>query len=343
VKTDSLFYRIFQNVPGLFFELIGQPSRQGYKFKSVEVQQTAFRIDGVFLPPENTLDSTVKSDSLFDRIFHNVPGLFFELIGQPSHQEYKFKSIEVKQTAFRIDGVFLPPEDAPNPTVFFVEVQFQEDELIYHRLFAEIFVFLQQNPEFTNWHAVVIFPSKSLEPENVGPHSLLLESAQVQRFYLNELEQVQPFSVAIGLMQLIVASKKRTPVKAKQLLEQVEQQPLPFPKAILLELLETTMVYKFPLLSRQEIAEMLGLAESIKETRVYQEGLEIGNEQGREQEGQALVLKQLSRKVGKLSPKLESQIKALPLEPLEELAEALLDFSTLDDLSTWLHNHNVEK
>ncbi|NET56876.1 MAG: Rpn family recombination-promoting nuclease/putative transposase, partial [Symploca sp. SIO2E6] len=139
----------------------------------------------------------MKTDSLFYRIFHNVPALFFELIGQPSRQGYKFKSIEVKQTAFRIDGVFLPPENDPNPTVFFVEVQFQEDELIYHRLFAEIFVFLQQNPEFTHWQAVVIFPSKSLEPEDVGLYSLLLESTQVQRFYLKELEQVQPFSVVI--------------------------------------------------------------------------------------------------------------------------------------------------
>ncbi|NER96542.1 MAG: DUF4351 domain-containing protein [Symploca sp. SIO1B1] len=77
---------------------------------------------------------------------------------------------------------------------------------------------------------------------------------------------------------------------------------------------------------------MFGLAESVKHTRVYQEGLE--------QEGQTLVLKQLSRKVGKLPPKLELQIKALPLECVEELAEALLDFSTLDDLSAWLHNHN---
>ncbi|NET60775.1 MAG: Rpn family recombination-promoting nuclease/putative transposase [Symploca sp. SIO2E6] len=231
----------------------------------------------------------------------------------------------------------------PDPTVFFVEVQFQEDDLIYHRLFAELFVFLQQNPEFTNWQAVVIFPSKSLEPEDVGVYSLLLESDQVQRFYLNELEQVQPFSVVIGLMQLIVASKKRTPARARELLAQVEQQSLPFPSSTIIELLETTMVYKFPLLSRQEIAEMLGLAESIKETRVYQEGLEIGlekgHDQGREQEGQTLVLKLLSRKVGQLPPKLESQIKTLSLDKLEELAEALLDFSTLDDLSAWLQNN----
>jgi len=87
---------------------------------------------------------------------------------------------------------------------------------------------------------------------------------------------------------------------------------------------------------------MLGLAESAKHTRVYQEGLETGLKQllGREQQ---LVLKQLSRKVGKLPPKLELQVKALPLDPLEELAEALLDFSTLDDLSAWLDNNNPEQ
>jgi len=87
---------------------------------------------------------------------------------------------------------------------------------------------------------------------------------------------------------------------------------------------------------------MLGLAESVKHTRVYQEGLETGLKQllGREQE---LVLKLLSRKVGKLPPKLELQVKALPLDPLEELAEALLDFSTLDDLSAWLDNNNPEQ
>ncbi|MBC6420000.1 MAG: DUF2887 domain-containing protein, partial [Prochloron sp. SP5CPC1] len=47
MKTDSLFYRIFQSGPEIFFELIGQPYRAGYHFRSIEVKQTAFRIDGV--------------------------------------------------------------------------------------------------------------------------------------------------------------------------------------------------------------------------------------------------------------------------------------------------------
>ncbi|MBD2777063.1 Rpn family recombination-promoting nuclease/putative transposase [Iningainema tapete] len=54
MKTDSIFYRLFQEFPSIFFELIGEPPQEAnaYQFSSVEVKQTAFRIDGVFLPAE---------------------------------------------------------------------------------------------------------------------------------------------------------------------------------------------------------------------------------------------------------------------------------------------------
>jgi predicted transposase YdaD len=53
MKTDSLFYRLFHTLPHLLFELIEQPPDQAthYRFASVELKQTAFRLDGVFLPP----------------------------------------------------------------------------------------------------------------------------------------------------------------------------------------------------------------------------------------------------------------------------------------------------
>lgn len=52
MKTDSIFYRLFQEFPSIFFELIGDSpeTAANYQFSSVEVKQTAFRIDGVFLP-----------------------------------------------------------------------------------------------------------------------------------------------------------------------------------------------------------------------------------------------------------------------------------------------------
>ena len=57
MKTDSIFYRLFQEFPNIFFELIGNSpeTATGYQFSSVEVKQTAFRIDGVFLPETEEL------------------------------------------------------------------------------------------------------------------------------------------------------------------------------------------------------------------------------------------------------------------------------------------------
>lgn len=54
MKTDSIFYRLFQEFPSIFFELIGEAPEEAdlYQFSSVEVKQTAFRIDGVFLPTQ---------------------------------------------------------------------------------------------------------------------------------------------------------------------------------------------------------------------------------------------------------------------------------------------------
>ncbi|MBD2363563.1 DUF2887 domain-containing protein [Anabaena minutissima FACHB-250] len=61
MKTDSIFYQLFAEFPSIFFELIGySPDHaQGYQFRSVEIKQTAFRIDGVFLPTANNPDQTV--------------------------------------------------------------------------------------------------------------------------------------------------------------------------------------------------------------------------------------------------------------------------------------------
>ena len=84
---------------------------------------------------------------------------------------------------------------------------------------------------------------------------------------------------------------------------------------------------------------MLGLNE-LKQTRVYQEALEEGLEQGRQegrQEGElAVVMRLLTRRVGAIEPELRSRLQQLSSTQLEELAEALLDFTTKADLVSWL-------
>ncbi|PNW38869.1 UNVERIFIED_CONTAM: hypothetical protein BEN50_15575 [Euhalothece sp. KZN 001] len=85
----------------------------------------------------------MKTDSLFYKLFQNVPELFFELIQETNSSAYQFDSVEVKQTSFRCDGVFLPDENTAETPIYFVEVQWQKDETLYGRLFSEIFLYLR--------------------------------------------------------------------------------------------------------------------------------------------------------------------------------------------------------
>jgi hypothetical protein len=62
----------------------------------------------------------------------------------------------------------------------------------------------------------------------------------------------------------------------------------------------------------------------------------VGEQRGEVKGQQELVFRQLKRRVGNISIDLETRIKTLPLAQLEELGEALLDFSSISDLEFWL-------
>jgi predicted transposase YdaD len=51
VKTDILFYRLFQEIPSIFFELIGNSPEEvsNYRFSSVEIKQTSFRTETILV------------------------------------------------------------------------------------------------------------------------------------------------------------------------------------------------------------------------------------------------------------------------------------------------------
>jgi predicted transposase/invertase (TIGR01784 family) len=272
----------------------------------------------------------LKTDSIFYKIFQTAPGLFFELIGLSKQlgQSYEFCSVELKQTAFRIDGVFLPRHDAYEQTVWFVEVQFQKDVEFYYRFFAELFLFLRQNPQTVGWQAVVIYPDHSTEPEQIHLFRTLLDSSQVQRVYLDDFEASSGDSLGIGLMQLILAESDQAFELAKRLMpiSSVEEQSNLENRGII-DLIETIMVYKFPQLSREAIERMFGLSE-LKQTRVYQEALQEGETK--------IILRQLERRLGAIAPEVQQQIQGLSSPDLEALGDALLDFSTLSDLLSWL-------
>lgn len=67
-----------------------------------------------------------------------------------------------------------------------------------------------------------------------------------------------------------------------------------------------------------------------------QEGLKEGRQEGRQEEAASLIVRQLGKRFGELSEDIRASILELPLTVLEELGEALLDFSDLNELQDWL-------
>jgi predicted transposase YdaD len=70
----------------------------------------------------------------------------------------------------------------------------------------------------------------------------------------------------------------------------------------------------------------------MQESVIYQDILQKGNKQGEER----LILRQLNRRFGEIDSSNIERVKVLSVEQLETLGEALLDFSSVDDLIVWL-------
>ncbi|MEM1309469.1 MAG: Rpn family recombination-promoting nuclease/putative transposase [Cyanobacteria bacterium P01_H01_bin.153] len=279
----------------------------------------------------------MQTDSLFYALFQSVPGLLFELLERSPEaaQSYQFASVELKQTAFRIDGVFLPPDGQPEAPLFFLEVQFQRDPLLYRRLLSEVLLYLRQHPPVRDWQAVVIYPNPSVEAAEPALQEFL-DTRRVQVIYLNQLGAIAELPPGLGILRLLIEPTETVPTAARGLIERVQQSARPVADiSKLVELIETIVVYTFPRLAREEIAEMLGLSE-LKETRVYQETREEALREGREEEARSLLTRQLTRKLGPLPEAIEEQINQLSLEALETLGEAIFDLSALSDLEAWL-------
>ncbi|WP_088242780.1 Rpn family recombination-promoting nuclease/putative transposase [Calothrix rhizosoleniae] len=286
----------------------------------------------------------MRRDSIFYKLFQQYPNLLFELLTNPPENasEYRFDSVAVKEPKFEIDGVFLPPEGENSGVVYFCEVQFKKDDLLYERIFAESYLYFYRNrSRFNNLQLVVIYPSRSTEQDDIIPYINQLNSPQVHRIYLDELGDIRQLPIWVALMVLTTIEDEQSVQEARYILARNQQVATPGNSTII-ELVTTIMVYKFTNKTQREVEEMLGI--TLQETRVYreikQEGIQEGREQGRLTEAR-LVLRLLTRCVGELPQDICQRIEALPLEQLENLGEALLDFSSMADLQAWLKQENI--
>jgi len=107
------------------------------------------------------------------------------------------------------------------------------------------------------------------------------------------------------------------------------------------------------LILEKDLVKQILRSDIMKESVIYQdileegrqEGLQLGLRQGIEQglqQQQALILRLLNRRVGNIPTNLQTIIEQLSQTQLEDLTEALMDFTTLSDLSNWLESHLEE-
>ncbi len=212
----------------------------------------------------------MHTDKLIYVLLQLLPQGFFSLIGRSPDDasHYQFKSVELKDVSFRIDGLFVPDAD---DITYFVEVQFQRDEQFYARFFAEIFLYLKQYPT-RKWEAVVIYPSRSAEQRDIEAYREFLALEQVKRIYLDELPPTD--SVAVALFQMLIVPKEEVGALARKIAARADK--------VQMELLLNILAYKN--ITEAEVKAMLGIEEELlKDTPFYKEVFTKGEQKGRQE------------------------------------------------------------
>ncbi len=266
----------------------------------------------------------------------------------PGDELYRFEAVELKAVNHRLDGVLWPQRGlagtARHPVVK-LELQMQRDTRFKHRLGAQTLRFLQLHPKVRHLQVVVVVPHHRL---NLGParlpRQLQLVLDQVIWISLEELGQQDEIDPLLNLLRLPVLHEPELQLSSQQILERrPDLAESVFP--ILMQrhpnfTLEQMMVYvKIP---TQELRHSRAAQELIEEGRQEgrQEGLQLGEAEGRRAEAASMTLRQLTRRFGPLSEATTARIQPLPLERLEALADALLDFRGAADLTAWLEEHS---
>lgn len=121
----------------------------------------------------------------------------------------------------------------------------------------------------------------------------------MQRIYLDELDTAEN-SLQVAIVKLIIEREETAVDKSRELILQARQQLADeATRKQIVELIETILLYKFTRLSREELAEMLGIDDEFKKTRMYQsikqDGLEEGRQEGRQEGKQEAKLEAIPR------------------------------------------------
>ena len=297
----------------------------------------------------------VASDKLFYWLFQHQPDRILPLLPDlpADARGYRFSAPVLKGREYRLDGLFLPPPERPELPALILEAQMAADGGFLRRLYAETARLVQQESTIHHWRVVVLCPSRQLNFGDPAPVAEFVE----QRVQWIELLSAAANPTAPALVQalaLLLQSEQELPATTSALRARVAGSSQ---AAEIDDVIAAILVARFNGRSIQELCamggitlddftqsvayrEIFGRGEAQGEARGEARGVALGEARGvalGQVQGEAKVtLRQLSRRCGPLSAEQESVIRSLPLERLEALAEALLDFEGMADLHAWL-------
>jgi predicted transposase YdaD len=298
--------------------------------------------------------ASVPTDHWFYSLFQSTPDLIALLLqaagaagaaaprlgpDSPGNQLYRFEAVELKAVNHRLDGVLWPQRGmagtARQPVVK-LELQMQRDTRFKHRLGAQTLRFLQLHPEVRHLRVVVVVPHRRL---NLGParlpRQLQLVIDEMIWISLEELGRQDQLDPLLNLLTLPVLHEPELQLSSQKILER---------RPDLTETVFPILMQRHPHFTLEQMMVYVKIpTQELRHSRAAQELLAEGRLEGRQQ-GEALgevkaTLRLLKHRCGPLTDATTARIQALPLDQLEALGLALLDFSGADDLAAWLAAH----
>jgi predicted transposase YdaD len=150
-------------------------------------------------------------------------------------------------------------------------------------------------------------------------------------------QPTEPFLEATGLLPFAVLSK--TPDKAQTLRQVAAKVDAISDNRVQSNVAASAGILAGLILEKGFINQVLR-REIMQQSVIYQEILQEGEQKGRQEGERLLILRLLSRRIGTIAPNIEAQITTLSVPQLEELGDALLDFSSSSDLELWLRSQS---
>ncbi len=300
----------------------------------------------------------VASDKLFFWLFQSRPDRILQLLDDlPADAGgYRFTAPALKAREHRLDGLFLPPVERPTLPALILEAQMAADPGFLRRLYAESARLLQQEASILHWRVVVLCPSRQL---NFGDPTPLWEFLQERVCWIelapSAADPIQgtadetspsraPGSTLRQILGLLLQPQEQIPERCAAIRRQARDRDQ---AAEIEDLIAAILLARFNTRPIPELCAMGGITledftQSVAYREIHGHGLQEGRQEGRRQEAIALVCRLLVRRCGPLGERQRQRLADLPLESLEALSEALLEFRTLADLETWLASHRPE-